>query len=61
MISRLVGLHSVFQELNLISLLKGLLFQPLIVMSQGGNFLAEGVNLCLIFFNLVILIVIVLD
>ena len=61
MVGGLVGLHSVFQELNLISLLKGFLLQPLIVVSQGGNFLAERINLCLIFFNLVIFIVIVLD
>ena len=61
MVGGLVGLHSVFQELNLISLLKGFLLQPLIVVSKGDYFLAERINLCLILFNLIIFIVIVLD
>jgi hypothetical protein len=61
MVGRLVGLHSVLQELDLVSLFKGLLLQPLIVLSQGGNFLAERINLCLVFFNLIIFVIIVLD
>jgi hypothetical protein len=60
-VGRLVGLHSVLQKLYLVSLFNGFLLQTLVVLSQSGNLLAKGINLSLVFFNFIIIIIIVLD